>query len=144
MGSFYGWAAGRTASFHRVVPDERMCYHGHVNRSSGGENMATLEELIERVRKTQHGFGDIRKAAEEVMAEQSPAECSALAKALYQSEAYQARALATFIFGHLAADSSECFQFLYQLVSQDSSWQVQEILAQAFDLYCVTTGYERA
>jgi 3-methyladenine DNA glycosylase AlkD len=106
--------------------------------------MATREQLVERVQKTQAGFGDIRKAANEVIATNTTSGCIVLAKSLYESEVHQARMLATFIFGHMAAASSECFQFLYGVVSQDRDWRVQEILAQAFDLYCAATGYEKA
>ncbi len=106
--------------------------------------MATIDELIERAQKTQHGFVDIRNAADEIIADNSPDEALKLAQALYHSDVYQARALATFLYGHLAADSPECFQILHDVVSMDSDWRVQEILAQAFDRFCATIGYEQA
>lgn len=73
-----------------------------------------------------------------------PEETLLLVKALFASEVYQARTLATFIFGHLAVTSSERLKLLRTLVSQDEDWRVQEILAQAFDKYCAGTGYEQA
>lgn len=106
--------------------------------------MPDIEQLIQRVEKTTNGFGDIRKAADEITAENTPAEQIEMARALYKSDVHQARMLATFIFGHQAASSPDSFQFLHQTVSQDQDWRVQEILAQAFDLYCKETGYEKA
>jgi 3-methyladenine DNA glycosylase AlkD len=66
-----------------------------------------------------------------------------IAKKLFASDIYQARSLATFILGRLAANSKESLGFLKQSVSQDRDWRVQEILAKAFDRYCADTGYEQ-
>ncbi len=106
--------------------------------------MDKIETLIQRVRKTQHGFLDIQKAANKVVDEQSVEDSLCIAKQLFTSEIYQARSLATFIFGRLAANSDETIEFLKQRVSQDNDWRVQEILAKAFDRYCADVGYEQA
>jgi 3-methyladenine DNA glycosylase AlkC len=106
--------------------------------------MDTIEKLIQRVQKTQHGFLDIRKTADEVVAGHAAQESLCLAKQLFTSDIYQARSLATFIFGRLAADSNESLEFLKERVSQDNDWRVQEILAKAFDRYCADVGYEHA
>jgi 3-methyladenine DNA glycosylase AlkD len=106
--------------------------------------MNTIEKLIHRVQKTQHGFLDIQKAADEI-ADGQPAEKSLrIAKQLFTSEIYQARSLATFVFGRLAASSKESLEFLKRRVSRDKDWRVQEILAKAFDRYCADVGYELA
>jgi 3-methyladenine DNA glycosylase AlkC len=106
--------------------------------------MDKIEKLVQRVRKTQHGFLDIQKAADEVVAEQAPEECVRIANLLFASEIYQDRSLATFVLGRLAANSTESFEFLKRRVSQDNDWRVQEILAKAFDRYCADVGYEQA
>ena len=106
--------------------------------------MDIIERLIQRAQKTQHGFLDIQKAANELIDEQPVKDCLRIAKKLYASEIYQARALATFIFGRLAASSKETFEFLRHRVSLDDDWRVQEILAKAFDRYCADIGYEKA
>jgi 3-methyladenine DNA glycosylase AlkD len=106
--------------------------------------MEAIEELIQRVQKTQHGFKDIQKAADEVAADYPAKESLRIAKQLFASEIHQARALATFIFGSLAADSDESLEWLRLHVSQDRDWRVQEILAKAFDKYCADVGYEQA
>jgi HEAT repeat protein len=106
--------------------------------------MDKIEKLIQRVKKTQHGFLDIQKAADEVVDEYTAKECLSTAKRLFNLEVYQARSLATFIFGRLAAKSNEAIEFLKRRVSQDNDWRVQEILAKAFDRYCSDIGYEQA
>jgi 3-methyladenine DNA glycosylase AlkD len=63
---------------------------------------------------------------------------------LYSSEAYQARSLATFVLGETASRSDKAMSFLKRTVSKDKSWQVQEILAKAFDKYCSDIGYEKS
>ncbi len=104
--------------------------------------MEIIEKLVQRVQQTQHGFLDIQQAADEVFAEHPAQACFDLAKQLFASEIYQARSLATFIFGRLAASSLASLYFLKQRVSQDIDWRVQEILAKAFDRYCADIGYE--
>jgi 3-methyladenine DNA glycosylase AlkC len=79
-----------------------------------------------------------------VVASNTPKDSFRMARALFSAEGFQARTLATFIFGHLAAASSGSLAFLRTRVSQDEDWRVQEILAQAFDRYCANTGYEQA
>jgi len=106
--------------------------------------MDMIEKLIQRVQKTQHGFLDIQKAADEVVVGQADKENLRIAKELFASDIYQARSLATFIFGRLAANSNESLEFLKRRVSQDKDWRVQEILAKAFDRYCADVGYEQA
>jgi HEAT repeat protein len=106
--------------------------------------MDDLEKLIRRVRKTQHGFLDIQKAANEVVNGRSAKENLRIAKQLVNSEFYQARSLATFIFGKLAAKSKQALNILKRRISQDKDWRVQEILAKAFDRYCADLGYEKA
>ena len=106
--------------------------------------MNIVQSLSQRVQKTQYGFTDIQKAAEEVFASQDKAEALQLAKELFAAEVPQARMLATFLFGKLAAKSKESFTFMRKRVGSDKDWRVQEILAQAFDQYCKDSGYERS
>jgi 3-methyladenine DNA glycosylase AlkC len=106
--------------------------------------MNKAQFLTQRVQKTQHGFTDIQRAAEEVFASHSKIETLSLAKELLASDVHQARMLAAFLFGKLSAISKESFAFLRKRVSLDSDWRVQEILAQAFDQYCKDSGYEKS
>ena len=106
--------------------------------------MDTIYFLIRRVKKTKHGFIDIQEASEEIFANHSSAETLRLAKELYKSDVHQARILAVFLFGKLAAKSKESFTLLRKRVSFDKDWRVQETLAKAFDQYCRDSGYEKS
>ena len=106
--------------------------------------MGPIEQLIQRVRHIQHGFTAIKRAADDVIADNTAKDSLRLAKQLFTADIPQARMLATFIFGRLAAQSDESLGLLRSRVSQDGNWRVQEILAQAFDTYCSDIGYERA
>lgn len=106
--------------------------------------MGTIDELVKRVQKSQHSFLDIQKAADEIIAAYPADESLRTAEALFASEIYQVRSLATFILGRLAAGSKESLIFLKLRVSPDPDWRVQEILAKAFDRYCADTSYEQA
>jgi 3-methyladenine DNA glycosylase AlkC len=100
--------------------------------------------LTERVAKTTLGFTDIARAADEVMSDPAIADKHALGHALLESDVHQARMLAVFLFGYHAAANPRILSYLKNTVSRDPAWQVQEILAQAFDRYCKDTGYEAA
>jgi 3-methyladenine DNA glycosylase AlkD len=104
--------------------------------------MTVAESLVERVKRTQHGFGDIAKAADEVIA--THADSIEIAHTLFASDVHQARMLAVFIFGHWAAKSEDILKFMRTEINRDADWRVQEILAQAFDRYCADVGYQQA
>ncbi len=106
--------------------------------------MDAIEQLIQRVQKTQHGFTDIKRAADEVVTGNARQDSLRMAKKLFASEVHQARMLATLVLGRLAVQSTESLTFVRGRVSQDSHWRVQEMLAQAFDKYCADIGYELA
>lgn len=103
-----------------------------------------IERVIQRVKRTQHGFADIRKAADEVVRDNSEKDSLRIAKILFSSETHQARMLCGFILGGIAAESREALSFLRLRVGKDEDWRVQEILAKAFDNYCADTGYQQA
>jgi 3-methyladenine DNA glycosylase AlkD len=106
--------------------------------------MIETNQLIQRVQQTAHGFLDIQKAADEVVAELSSGESLSMAYELYHSEIHQVRCLAVFIFARFVATSDDVLTLLKNEVSRDSDWRVQEILAKAFDRYCSDVGYENA
>jgi 3-methyladenine DNA glycosylase AlkD len=102
-----------------------------------------ITTLIERVRQTKSGFADIRLAADEAVTQYKPDEALEIAKTLFASDVVKARMTAVFILGHFATHS-EWLSYLRAEVSKDPDWRVQEILAQAFNHYCRTVGYENA
>ena len=69
--------------------------------------------------------------------------CKKLAFLSYDSEVYQLRMYAVFLFGHLS-DREEILTFMRDEVSKDENWRVQEVLAKAFGEFCKKVGYEQA
>ena len=109
--------------------------------------MSTFDQqaIESKVLPVQHGFKEMKQAAQEMMAaDYAPAELFALAQDRFRSKHYQVRMVATFVFGYLAFQHRNALMFLRERVSLDASWQVQEILAQAFNQYCQDVGYEKA
>ena len=103
-----------------------------------------IDELIEKVKKTEHGFLNILKVAEDFKNSHSVEDCLMISKKLFLSEVYPARSLGTFILGFIAFESKEAFSFLKNEVSKDEDWRVREILAKSFDRYCSDIGYKNA
>jgi 3-methyladenine DNA glycosylase AlkC len=106
--------------------------------------MDNIDRLVQRAQRTDRGFTDIQKAADEVVDAADPKKSLQIAKGLFASDVHQARMLATFIFGRLAASSRESLGFLKLRVAKDQDWRVQEILAQTLNRYCADRGYERS
>jgi len=106
--------------------------------------MVDTRGIEAKVSVVAHGFKELREEATRIAAESSVPESLRVAKELYASEKYQARMVAVFLLGYVATRSSEAFRLLRAKVSTDGSWQVQEILAEAFNQYCQDTGYEKA
>ena len=103
-----------------------------------------LDRIDKRVSRVQHGFMEMRDEAAKLVAQTSAAESIRSAKSLYKSDKYQVRMVGVFVLGYVSAKSDEAVRFLRETVSQDGSWQVQEILAQAFNEYAKSLGYEWA
>lgn len=106
--------------------------------------MTDLEALVQRAKHTEHGFTALRAEAGEIVASAPKAAALWIAWQLLLSDAHQARRIAAFIFGALAATTPQALRALRGTVSRDPDWRVQEILAQGFDWYCRETGYETA
>ncbi|SEO41233.1 hypothetical protein SAMN04490248_1052 [Salinihabitans flavidus] len=106
--------------------------------------MQIVQQLVERSKKTEHGFKDLEAAAVEVHDQVSAVEAKKLALTLLQTDLPQARCIGVFILGMMAALDEDALQALRERASQDRDWRVQEIIAKAFDRYCSDTGYEAA
>jgi hypothetical protein len=57
---------------------------------------------------------------------------------------HRRRMLATYLLGFISGQRPANLDLLREAVPADPSWEVQEVLAQAFDAYCSVVGYERA
>ena len=106
--------------------------------------MNLTDELVERISKIENGFRHIYSEAEKIVSTYTSEESFKISVQLYSYDAYQARMLATVIFGHLAYKDKAAYDFLKSRISFDTNWRVQEMLATAFDLFCKYTGYENS
>lgn len=107
-------------------------------------NTNMIESVEQELLRVQHGFKPIENAAASFVKTNTPEEALRQALKYLESEHYQLRSVGVFMLAWLAAKSTEALRILKEEVSKDASWQVQEILAKAFDQYCKDTGYEEA
>ena len=107
-------------------------------------NSRKMKDTLRELLKVEHGFKPMELAAQEMFASMNARESMAAAMELLKDSHYQIRSTGVFILGFLAAKHPKALQILKNEVSRDESWQVQEILAKAFDRYCSDIGYGNA
>jgi len=100
--------------------------------------------LSARVRRTERGYREIRKAADEARERLATPTRFSLAKQLIADPAPQVRMLGVCMLGDLAPGSQPALKLLRDRVSADADERVQAILAKAFDAYCAAIGYATA
>ena len=103
-----------------------------------------MQQIIEKISAIENGFKPIELEACRIFKSQTTKESLSLACSLINDEKYQVRSLAVFLLGFIASKDAKALLILRIEVSQDTSWQVQEILAKAFDQYCKDIGYEES
>lgn len=89
----------------------------------------------------EHGFKEQEQKALNDYQSNDSEYIKKLALLAYESDVYQVRMYAVFLFGYLSNDK-EILIFMRDEVSKDNNWRVQEVLAKAFDEFCKNTGYE--
>ena len=104
------------------------------------EYIASLEKEFSLI---EHGFKEEEKRALTDYKSHDSGYIKQLAFLAYQTDIYQVRMYAVFLFGYLSEDK-EILLFMRDEVSKDANWRVQEVLAKAFDEFCNNTGYEKA
>ena len=103
-----------------------------------------MQEMIDTLSKIEHGFKPMEIEAKKMFESNSPAENLKMAMLLLEDSRYQIRSVGVFLLGYLSSTDSTALCLLRSKVSNDVSWQVQEILAKAFDQYCTDHGYENS
>ena len=103
-----------------------------------------MQEIIERLSKIENGFKPIEFEANKIFVSSSISDSMNIAVRLLENELYQVRSLAVFLLGYISSKNLAAMQILKTKVSNDKSWQVQEILAKSFDQFCKDTGYEKS
>lgn len=104
------------------------------------EYIKYLEELIPE----KDSLKIVKSEAEKFYKTHSLDECFRMGHELYQSDIFQIQEVGVFLFGYAAHENADALSFLKNIVSQNDSWKVQEILAMAFDNHCKIIGYETA
>lgn len=106
--------------------------------------MIELDEVKVNEILEQKGFKIIREYATEISQNNIENDCFDLALELYSNEDYRINELGIFILGNIANVLPEALEFLKNVVSKNANWEIQEILAMAFDTYCMKNGYEES
>ena len=104
------------------------------------EYIKYLEELIPE----KDSLKIVKSEAEKFYKTHSLDECFRMGHELYQSDNFQIQEVGVFLFGYAAHENADALSFLKNIVSQNDSWKVQEILAMAFYNNCKIIGYETA
>ena len=104
------------------------------------EYIKYLEELIPE----KDSLKIVKSEAEKFYKTHSLDECFRMGHELYQFDNFQIQEVGVFLFGYAAHENADALSFLKNIVSQNDSWKVQEILAMAFDNHCKIIGYETA
>jgi 3-methyladenine DNA glycosylase AlkC len=86
----------------------------------------------------------IPKEAEIIYKNNSLEKCWDMAMEYYSCELFYIQMLSVYIMGLISYKNRKAFDFLENTVSLNTSWQVQEFLAMAFDNYCKDNGYENS
>ncbi|MFD1806602.1 hypothetical protein ACFSAV_09570 [Pasteurella oralis] len=102
-----------------------------------------IKHLDSQFRSILNGYKPIEQQAKLDVQQFNPSYLIPLAYSAYQSECYQTRMYAVFLFGYLSLED-EILAFLKNEVAKDDNWRVQEVLAKAFDEYCKRRGYKYA
>ena len=103
-----------------------------------------MQEIIERLSKIENGFKPIELEAKKIFVSNSISNSKTISIGLLDNDFYQIHSLGVFILGFISSKDLTSLQILKTNVSEDKSWQVQEILAKSFDQYCIDTGYEKS
>lgn len=91
----------------------------------------------------EHGFKTQQQIARDYAQGHAPDDAYAVALHLLDSEIVAVRMTGVLILEQLATIRPS-LDLLRDRVSTDPAWQVQEMLARAFDAHCKAIGYERA
>lgn len=103
-----------------------------------------MNALIQKLTAVEHGFKSFEAEAQKIVDNQTLSESKAIAVDMLRSEFYQVRCCAIFILGFITARDNTVLLLLKNAARSDESWQVQEIIAKAFDQYCKDNGYENS
>ncbi|MCH5719099.1 HEAT repeat domain-containing protein [Niabella hibiscisoli] len=103
-----------------------------------------MEAMFQKLALVKNGFKPIEKVAQKIVESHSLSKARQVALHFCGNNIYQVRCCAIFILGYIASKNNQVLEVMKDQAKLDPSWQVQEIIAKAFDQYCRDTGYEQA
>ncbi|QQT26703.1 DNA alkylation repair protein [Sphingobacterium spiritivorum] len=101
-------------------------------------------DFIQRIIKTEHGFKPFEDEASRIFRSYSLEDSKNTALELLHHDFCQVRSVGIFILGFIASEDKAVLSVLKECARNDESWQVQEIIAKAFDQFCRDNGYEHS
>ena len=106
------------------------------------QNIEYYKKLLFNKETGKERYGLVPKEAEKIFNENSLEDCWNIAMEYYNCELYYIQMLAVYLLGLIG--NKKAITFLKNNVSKNSSWQIQEFLAMAFDVYCKKIGYKES
>ncbi len=103
-----------------------------------------MDVSITALAAVKHGFKTFEIEALKIVERQDVFDAKEKALHLLRHDLYQVRACGVFVLGFIACKDATVLSVLRDTARSDQSWQVQEIVAKAFDQYCKDIGYEKA
>lgn len=103
-----------------------------------------MDVNIAALAAVEHGFKTFEIEAQKIVEQQGVFHSKEKALSLLNHNLYQVRACGVFVLGFIACKDDSVLPVLKETARSDQSWQVQEIVAKAFDQYCKDIGYEKA
>jgi 3-methyladenine DNA glycosylase AlkC len=103
-----------------------------------------MQEFLQKLIKTEHGFKLFEDEAKNLLESSSLTDSKNTALDLLSNDFYQIRSVGIFMLGFIACKDKSVLSTLKESARLDNSWQVQEIIAKAFDQFCKDNGYENS
>lgn len=104
----------------------------------------SLNSIIRTVCKVRHGFKPIELEARTIYESIDFKEAWPIVNKLLEDPRYQVRDVGVFILGYMGSAKHGALDKMRELAIKDTSWQVHEILAKAFDQVCKDIGYQKS
>ncbi len=103
-----------------------------------------MEEFIQKLIKIEHGFKPFEDEAKNLLRSSPLIDSKNIAVDLLRNDFYQIRSVGIFMLGFISCKDRSVLSILKESARLDDSWQVQEIIAKAFDQFCKDNGYENS
>ena len=104
----------------------------------------SLNRIIRTVCKVRHGFKPIELEARTMFESIDFKEAWSIVNQLLDDPRYQVRGIGVFMLGYMGSTIHGALDKMHELAIKDTSWQIHEFLAKAYDQICMDTGYQKS